>query len=81
MISESGSLLLQHQVRKRGASALLCRETRLCVSPDQSHLVLSRYVEQYSPQGVRWVEHRHSVALSDALRWLIAQGETSATAS
>ncbi|MFC6296272.1 hypothetical protein GNF76_03330 [Pseudomonas sp. CCM 7893] len=80
MISEPGSLLLQHHVRKRGTHALLCRETRLHLSSDQNRLVLSRYMEQYSPQGVRWVERQYSVALEDVLRWLIDQGETSATA-
>jgi len=81
MISEPGSLLLQHHVRKRGANALLCRETRLHLSSDQRRLVLNRYMEQYSPQGVRWVERQYSVAVEDVLRWLIDQAETSATAT
>lgn len=80
MTSEPRSLLLQQHVRTRGANALLCRETRLHLSSDQDRLVLSRYVEQYSPHGVRWVERQHSVALSDVLRWMMAEGETSATA-
>lgn len=81
MISDSGSLVLQHQVRKRGAHALLCRETRLSLSSEQGRLVLSRYVEQYSPQGVRWVERQYSVALGEVLRWMIAEGEPTATRS
>ena len=79
MISESSSLVLQRQVRKRGTSALLCRETRLSLSSEQGRLVLSRYVERYSPQGVRWVERQHSVALADVMRWLITSGEASVT--
>lgn len=81
MISDSNSLVLQHQVRRRGANALLCRETRLSLASEQGCLVLSRYVEQYSPQGVRWVERQHSVALGDVLRWMIAEGAPSATRS
>jgi hypothetical protein len=81
MISESSSLVLQRQVRKRGTSALLCRETRLSLSSEQGRLVLSRYVERYSPQGVRWVERQHSVALAEVLRWMIAEGEACATQS
>lgn len=81
MTSESSSLLLHHQVRKRGVNTLICRETRLQMSSDQGQLVLSRYIEQYSPQGVRWVECKHSVAMDDVLRWLISQGERSATTS
>ncbi|NWD22315.1 hypothetical protein HX864_03485 [Pseudomonas yamanorum] len=77
MTSEGGSLLLRHHVRKRGVGSLLCRETRLHLSSDQGRLVLSRYVEHYSPHGVRWVERQHSVALADVMRWLITQGETS----
>ncbi|SDV04066.1 hypothetical protein [Pseudomonas mucidolens] len=79
MISEADSMLLHHQVRKRGNRALLCHETRLQLSPDHRQLVLSRYVEHYSPQGVRWTERQHRVAVSDLLRWLIAQGEPSTT--
>jgi hypothetical protein len=79
MISDSSSLILQHQVRRRGANALLCRETRLHLSGDQNRLILSRYVEQYSPQGVRWVERQHSVALADVMRWLMTSGEASVT--
>lgn len=79
MTSEAGSLLLQRQVRRRGSGALLCRETHLQLSPDQRQLVLSRYVEHYSPQGVRWIERQHRIAVNDVLRWLIAQGEPSAT--
>ncbi|MGQ7858513.1 hypothetical protein ACUN0G_04255 [Pseudomonas sp. 32A] len=79
MISDSGSLVLKQQVRKRGDKALLCRETRLHLSGDQNQLILSRYVEHYSPQGVRWVERQHSVALADVMHWLITLGETSIT--
>jgi hypothetical protein len=79
MISDSGSLVLKQQVRRRGDNALLCRETRLHLSGDQNQLILSRYVEHYSPQGVRWVERQHSVALADVMHWLITLGETSVT--
>lgn len=79
MISDSGSLVLKHHVRKRGTNALLCRETRLQLSGDQNRLILSRYVEHYSPQGMRWVERQHSVALADVMRWLITLGKTSVT--
>ncbi|CRM83616.1 hypothetical protein [Pseudomonas sp. 25 R 14] len=77
MISDGSSMLLQQKIHKRGDRALICRETRLQLSADQHQLVLSRYVEQYTPQGVRWIERQHRVAVSDVLRWLIAQGESS----
>ncbi|MGC6370704.1 hypothetical protein [Pseudomonas sp. K2I15] len=80
MISDSGPLVLKHQVRRRGANALLCREIRLQLSDDQSRLILSRYIEHYNPDGVRWVERQHSVALTDVMRWLMIQGEASDTA-
>lgn len=77
MTFDVASLLLLQQVRKRDSGDLLCQETRLQLSPDQRHLVLSRYVERYSPQGVRWIERQHRVAVNDLLRWLIAEGEPS----
>jgi len=75
MPSKATPLILHQRVVKRGSASLHCREISLRLSNDQHHLVLTRYTEHYSPEGLQWVERSHTVPMSDLLQWMIANGE------
>lgn len=60
---------------KRTRTALHCRETSLQLSDDEDELVLSRYIELYSPDGMQWVERSHRVSVNALMRWMIAHGQ------
>ncbi|MFJ2365812.1 hypothetical protein ACIPIN_19255 [Pseudomonas sp. NPDC087697] len=75
MISERQSLILQQRVVKRADAGLHCREVSLQLSSDQRELILTRYTEHYSPDGLQWVERSHRVPVTDMLRWVIEHGE------
>ncbi|MCU7650765.1 hypothetical protein [Pseudomonas piscis] len=69
------ALTLLQRVTKLDDASLHCREVSLRLSEDQNHLVLTRYSEHYSPQGMEWVERKHRVSVTDLLRWVIEQGQ------
>ncbi|MCU1751835.1 hypothetical protein [Pseudomonas sp. 6D_7.1_Bac1] len=75
MTSERQSLILQQRVVKRADAGLHCREVSLRLSSDQREVILTRYTEHYSPDGLQWVERSHRVPVSDMLRWVIENGE------
>lgn len=73
--SEHPTLMLLQQVAMHEDARLHCREVSLNLSSDQQHVVLSRYNECYSPDGMHWVEHRHQVLVAELVRWLIQRGD------
>lgn len=75
MISENQPLILQQRVVKHANANLHCREVSLQLSSDQRELILTRYTEHYSPDGLQWVERSHRVPVTDLLRWVIENGE------
>ncbi len=75
MSSERQSLMLQQRVVKHANANLHCREVSLRLSSDQRDMILTRYTEHYSPEGLQWVERSHRVPVTDLLRWVIEQGE------
>jgi hypothetical protein len=75
MISENQSLILQQRVVKHANANLHCREVSLRLSSDQREMILTRYTEHYSPEGLQWVERSHRVPVTDLLRWVIENGE------
>ncbi|APC17676.1 hypothetical protein BLL42_18785 [Pseudomonas frederiksbergensis] len=75
MTSERQSLILQQRVVKHANANLHCREVSLRLSSDQREMILTRYIEHYSPDGLQWVERSHRVPVTDLLRWVIEQGE------
>ena len=75
MPSDNPALILEQRLVKRANAALHCRETSLRLSGDRSELVLSRYIEHYSHEGVEWVESTHRVTVSALLKWMITHGE------
>ncbi|AZC53021.1 hypothetical protein ACVNP3_24730 [Pseudomonas chlororaphis subsp. piscium] len=75
MTSETDALVLLQRVAKHGDASLQCREVSLRLSADQQHLILSRYSEHYSPEGLEWVERQHFISVTELIRWVIKQGE------
>lgn len=75
MSSERQSLILQQRVVRHANANLHCREISLRLSGDQREVILTRYTEHYSPDGLQWVERSHRVPVTDLLRWVIEQGE------
>lgn len=75
MISENQPLILQQRVVKHANANLHCREVSLRLSSDQREMILTRYTEHYSPDGLQWVERSHRVPVTELLRWVIEQGE------
>jgi len=75
MPAENTPILLEQRLVKTDAATLQCSETSLCLSDDRDEIVLSRYIEQYSLEGVQWVESTHRVPVSALLQWMLAQGE------
>jgi hypothetical protein len=75
MHPDNRPLILGQRVVKRANADLLCRETSLQLSSDQGELILSRYLEHYSPEGVQWVERSYRVPVTSILKWMIAHGE------
>ncbi|MGE8413543.1 MAG: hypothetical protein ACN6QY_14395 [Pseudomonas sp.] len=73
------ALTLLQRVTKLDDASLHCREVSLRLSDDQNHLVLTRYSEHYSPEGMEWVERKHRVSVTDLLRWVIEQGQPQST--
>ncbi|MGC5703608.1 hypothetical protein J4P02_25770 [Pseudomonas sp. NFXW11] len=73
--ADQHALMLLQRVTKLGDASLHCREVSLRMSDDQNHLVLTRYSEHYSPEGMEWVERKHRVSVTDLLRWVIEQGQ------
>ncbi|BCX66279.1 MULTISPECIES: hypothetical protein [Pseudomonas] len=71
----SDGLILQQWVSRDDATNLHCQETTLRLSEDCRQLVLSSYTEHYGPAAQSWIEHNHTVSVSDLLRWLMANGE------
>lgn len=72
--SEQPALMLLQQVVMHEDARLHCREVSLNLSSDLQHVVLSRYNECYSPQGMQWVEHRHQVSVAELVRWVTQRG-------
>lgn len=72
---EQHALMLLQRVTKLDNASLHCREVSLRMSEDQNHLVLTRYSEHYSPEGMEWVERKHRVSVTELLRWVIEQGQ------
>ena len=75
MPAENAPLLLEQRLIKPDNSTLHCSETSLRLSDDRDHIVLSRYIEQYSLDGVQWVEHIHRVPVSTFLDWMDSRAE------
>ncbi|WP_347901883.1 hypothetical protein [Pseudomonas purpurea] len=75
MVSDNQPLILHQHVVKRANTDVHCREVSLQLSSDQRELILTRYSEHYSPDGMQSVERSHRVPVTDMLRWLIAHGE------
>lgn len=75
MPCENPAMILEQRLVKRANAALHCRETSLRLSSDRDTLVLSRYIEHYSQEGVQWVERTHRVPVSALLKWMITRGE------
>lgn len=75
MPSNNQSLILEQRVAKHANAVLHFRETSLQLSDDRREVILSRYIEHYSHDGVQWVERSHRVSVGDMLNWLIAHGE------
>ena len=75
MPSDTPSLILEQRLVRRANAALHCRETSLHPSTDCEELVLRRYIEHYSHEGVQWVERTHRVPVSLLLKWMITHGE------
>lgn len=73
--SEPRSLMLLQQVAMQDDACLHCREISLDLSEDQQHLILSRYSERYSPDGMEWLERKHQVPIAELLRWVIEEGQ------
>lgn len=73
--SEQHALMLLQRVTKLDDASLHCREVSLRMSDDQNHLILTRYSEHYSPEGMEWVERKHRVSVTELLRWVIEQGQ------
>ena len=61
MPCENPAMILEQRLVKRANAALHCRETSLRLSSDRDTLVLSRYIEHYSHEGVQWIESTHTV--------------------
>ena len=75
MPPDNSPMILEQRLVKRANAALHCRETSLQLSSDRAELVLSRYIEHYSHEGVQWVERTHRVPVSALLKWMITRGE------
>ena len=75
MPCENPSMILEQRLVKRANAALHCRETSLRLSDEGDELVLSRYIEHYSHEGVQWIESKHRVRVSALLKWMISHGE------
>ncbi|EPL06269.1 hypothetical protein [Pseudomonas sp. CF161] len=75
MTSERPSLMLLQRVAKHADATLHCREISLQLAADSQHLILTRYNERYSPEGMEWVERRHRVSITDLMRWVIEHGQ------
>ena len=75
MPSDNPSMILEQRLVKRANAALHCRETSLRLTDQGDELVLSRYIEHYSHEGVQWVESKHRVRVSALLKWMISHGE------
>lgn len=73
--SDQHALMLLQRVTKLADASLHCREVNLRLSDDQHYLVLTRYSEHYSPEGMEWVERKHRVSVTELLRWVIEQGQ------
>ncbi|MGR4039005.1 hypothetical protein FW796_06230 [Pseudomonas sp. 910_21] len=73
--SDQHALMLLQRVTKLDDASLHCREVSLRMSEDQNHLILTRYSEHYSPEGMEWVERKHRVSVTELLRWVIEQGQ------
>lgn len=73
--SDQQALMLLQRVTKLADASLHCREVSLRLSDDQHYLVLTRYSEHYSPEGMEWVERKHRVSVTELLRWVIEQGQ------
>ena len=75
MPSDNPPMILEQRLVKRANVALHCRETSLRLTDQGDELVLSRYIEHYSHEGVQWVESKHRVRVSALLKWMISHGE------
>ena len=75
MPSVNPSMILEQRLVKRANAALHCRETSLRLTDQGDELVLSRYIEHYSHDGVQWVESTHRVRVSALLKWMITHGQ------
>ncbi|PUA43906.1 hypothetical protein C5U62_18220 [Pseudomonas protegens] len=73
--SDQHALMLLQRVTRLDDASLHCREVSLGLSEDQHYLVLTRYSEHYSPEGMEWVERKHRVSVTELLRWVIEQGQ------
>ena len=75
MPCENPAMILVQRLVERANAALHCRETSLRLSSDRDTLVLSRYIEHYSHEGVQWIESTHTVPVRALLKWMISHGE------
>lgn len=75
MPPDNSPMILEQRLVKRANAALHCRETSLRLSDKGDEVVLSRYIEHYSHEGVQWVESKHRVRVSALLKWMISHGE------
>ena len=75
MPSDNPSMILEQRLVKRANAALHCRETSLRLSDKGDEVVLSRYIEHYSHEGVQWVVSTHRVRVSALLKWMTSHGE------
>jgi len=75
MTSERPSLMLLQRVAKHADATLHCREISLQLAANPQHLILTRYNERYSPEGMEWVERSHRISVTDLMRWVIEHGQ------
>jgi hypothetical protein len=54
---------------------ILLQETCLELTNDQSHLVLRRYFERFSPAEAHWVEYIHSIPTAELVHWIMTHGQ------
>lgn len=74
LYSEPPLILSRRTTAPLQDSPILFQESCLGLADDQSHVVLRRYFEHYSPDTAHWVEYAHSISTTELIHWIMTHG-------
>ncbi|QVM94803.1 hypothetical protein LOY37_10515 [Pseudomonas sp. B21-012] len=70
------SLTLDLRTQELWRNALLSyQDSRLGLSSDGRHMLLSHYFERYSPTSNQWMEYSYKIPVGELVHWIMSHGE------